>query len=345
MSSLEQFIKAMPKAELHVHLEGTVQPSTLFDLANKYNIRLPVDSEKALLRWYRFSDLRHFLSVLTIVVGCLREPEDFTRITLELGKAAAQQNIRYMEVSICPLPRWRRYGLSFFDLLEAVNKGRNEVAERWGVVIQWIIDHPRDNEPSLAFQSASWAISGRDQGVVAMGLGGVEQDYPPGPYALAFSLARKAGLHSAPHAGETVGPESIWETLRFLNADRIQHGFRAVEDPELIRTLRDQRIGLAISLSSNLQVKAIPSIQVHPICKLFKQGVLVTVNTDDPALFRTTLNKEYLILAQYFGFSYPELEEISLNSIQSSFLPDRQKALMDENFRVEFKRLRLKYSN
>jgi adenosine deaminase len=342
------FIRALPKAELHVHLEGTIRPATLLALARRHNVELPARDEAGLRRFYRFRDFNHFIEVWIIINECLRSGEDFELITRELGAEAGRQNIRYLEVTFTPYPHVLRRGLTWDEILAGIEAGRIEARRAWGVEIRLIPDIARDcyraGMMEAATQTAEWAVAGQDRGVVALGLGGGEAGNPPEAFAEAFAYARAGGLHSAPHAGEVAGPESVWGAIRALHAERIGHGVRAIADPALMAYLRDHRIPLEVCPTSNVCTGAVPSLEAHPVRLLYDAGVYITLNSDDPPMFNTTLLDEYLLLAARFGFTARELAHLSLNAVHAAFLPAAEKQALAARFQAEIDHLLAQYA-
>jgi aminodeoxyfutalosine deaminase len=342
--SLITFIHAMPKVELHVHLEGTVQPDTLFDLARKNGVTLPVSSVKDLRAWYTFRNFDHFVEIFVAISKCLQTADDFARVTYEYGRSMAQQNIRYAEVTWSPMTHVKA-GLPWLELLAGIIAGRDRARSEWGVEMRWIPDIVRD-DPETAATVVGWLTSPEAQagGVVALGLGGIEAGYPPEPFEAAFRQARAKGLHSNPHAGETVGPDSVWGALRALSAERIGHGVRAIEDPDLIAYLVKHQIPLEVNPTSNICLGVYPSYADHPLRQLIEAGIYVTINSDDPALFNTTLNDEYLHAVQDCGLSLGQLQKTALNAVQASYLPEHTRFAMLKTFRAEYDQLRIRHS-
>lgn len=337
--SLAGFIAAMPKAELHVHLEGAIRPDTLLELAQRNQVPLPAEDVAGLQALYEFHDFAQFVEIYSLIQDCLQTPDDWRLIVRRFGADMDRQNIRYAEVTWTPAPATRR-GLSFADVLAAVEAGREEAHRTWGVDMRWLPDIVRDFGPEAAQEAAAYAISGQERGVVALGLGGSENLFPPDLFVEAFARARAAGLRSYPHAGELAGPSSIWSALRSLHADRIGHGVRAIEDPALVAYLRDERITLDICPTSNIRLHIYPDYTSHPLRRLYDAGVSVTINSDDPPLFNTDLLNEYQIAAQAFGFSADEMCALSLNAIRASFLAGEDQARLQREFEAEFERLR-----
>ena len=334
------FIREMPKVELHVHLEGSIRPATLLRLAERNGVALPAHDLDELRDFYRFIDFTHFLRVYLTISSCLQTVDDFELVAYEFGADMARQNIRYAEVTFTPYPNVQRTGLPFADILTGLNAGRARAQADFGVEFRWVLDIVRDN-PDSGPQVVRWAAAAQERGVIGLGLGGPEQGHPPEQVADAYAQARRAGLHSLPHAGELVGPESVWGALRSLGAERIGHGVRSIEDPALVDYLVERQIPLEICPTSNLRLGVYPSYRAHPLRRLWERGVYVTVNSDDPPMFGTDLVGEYLVLVEQMGFTAADLEQLSLNALRASFWPE--KAAQEEAFRAEFTRLRVRY--
>ncbi len=338
--SLETFIRAMPKVELHVHLEGAIQPATLLELARRHDVALPASTVEGLRAWYTFTDFRHFVEIYLKVSSCLRTPDDIELIAREFLEGQAAQNIRYTEVTFTAYTHYYYRGLSFQDQLAALNRARRWAAAELGVTAGLVIDIARGIRPEDGLLVADWAIGGMGDGVVALGLGGPEIGNPPERYVAAFERARAAGLPSVPHAGETVGPESIWGALRSLHAVRIGHGVRCLEDPALVVELRRRQIPLEICPTSNVCLGVVPSLDRHPLPRLVEEGLYVTVNSDDPPMFNTTLTGEYLALADTFGMNVDQIEALALNAVRAALLPEHARAELEASFRAELEWLR-----
>jgi aminodeoxyfutalosine deaminase len=342
MNQLTSFIQNMPKAEIHIHLEGAIQPGTLLKLAQRHKKlnSLPSNSEAGLRRWFRFTSFPHFIEIYMIIQDLIRTADDFALIVYENGADMAAQNIRYREITVTPFIHtdYQDKGLSIDDLLRGLEDGRSRAKSDFGVEMRWVFDIPRnisfDNgryDPHPAEKTLSYALEGQQAGVVGFGLGGNEVGAPPEPFAHAFAKAKDNGLLSVPHAGETVGPESVWGSLKALQADRIGHGVRAMEDPKLLATLQARQIPLEINPSSNICLNVYPSLAAHPFRQLDEQGLLVTVNSDDPPLFNTSLVQEYAILANEFGYDAAGLARIARNAfVACRAEPSVKKELLHE---------------
>ncbi len=290
---LKRYTGAMPKAELHLHLEGSVAPETLLILAKRNGITLPFASVKELREKNRYLNFRDFAEAIITVARCLRRPEGFTFVVERLGKQLAAQKIRYAEVIWVPqFYLHREFGLD--GVLAALNEGRRRVRRDWGVEMRWICDLVR-SVPGPAETVRRWACgdTARVGGVVALGLGGPESEELPAMFEAVCRRARSAGLPVVPHAGEGAGPKSVWTALKQLGASRIGHGVRSVEDEALLHYLAAERIPLEVCLTSNLHLGIYPSYAAHPVKRLVAAGCAVTINSDDPALFGTSLSDEY----------------------------------------------------
>src|SRR5579859_3103673 len=270
-----------PKIELHVHLEGTVRPRTLLELARRNDVTLPADTPEELQQLYRFTDLTHFIDVWFLVTAALQTADDFRRITVDYAEEAARHGAVYVEAIFAPTVPSRN-GVELDALFEGYCDGVQEARERLGVEIRLTPDLNRSSPPEEAADIVQRAVACRERGVVGIGLGGIEDQAPPEQFADAFRLAREGGLGSVPHAGEVVGPPSIWGALNALHADRIRHGIRAVEDAVLVRELADRGIVLDVCPTANVRVGAVPAYDQHPLPQLVAAGLRCSLSTDDP---------------------------------------------------------------
>ena len=335
---LTEFAQRMPKVELHVHLEGSILPRTLLELAQRNRIRLPASDEAGLTELYRFHDFGQFLQTYLMITGCLHTPEDYQLIAYEFGAECARQNIRYAEVTFTPFTSVSLSGLSWQEIMHGLNAGREQAYQDFGVHWQWVFDIVR-NEPDTQTIVLELTLAAREMGVVALGLGGLETGFPPELFVDTFHRAEALGLHRVPHAGEIAGPESVWSAIKLLHAERIEHGVRSIEDPTLVEYLRSNAIPLDICPTSNIKLQVYHDYAQHPLRKLWDAGLLLTLGSDDPPMFGTDLNNEYQLLVKEFGFTQAELERISLNGIQASFLSVEEKQKYTREFQGEFKKL------
>jgi adenosine deaminase len=344
--SIASYLLAVPKAELHVHLEGSIQPSTLLLLAKQNGVTLPADTVEGVKSWFVYRDFPHFIDVFVTVTRCLKRAEDYELVVHDYGAAMARQNIRYAEVTFSPSTHGA-LGVSQQAYMDGLTRGRQRVLAEFGVEINWVFDVVRVRDSPrrerLADYTTRVAIEGLDSHVVALGLGGLEDGAPPEPYAPWFDRARAAGLRSTPHAGETAGPPSIWGALRALGAERIGHGVRAIEDPALVEHLADRRILLEISPTSNICLGIYDSLSRHPLRRLYEAGIPLTVNSDDPPLFNTTLSDELGTLVGPFHLDIAAIDEIVLNGARYCFLPVERKQALEEAFQAEMDALKVEH--
>ncbi len=339
---LSEFIRRMPKVELHVHLEGSIQPETLLLLAERNHVQLPATSVGGLRNWYSFTDFSHFIEIYIKISSCICTPEDIEFIAREFLRGQAAQHIRYSEVTFTP---YTHYSLNkkipFEEQLAALTRARDWATKELGIGVGWVLDISRNVRPlEHGLTVADWAISGMKNGVVALGLGGPEVGHAPEIFQAAFDRAHKNGLASVPHAGETMGTESIWGALNSLHAQRLGHGVRCLEDPVLVEYLRKNQIPLEVCPTSNLCLGVAPSLAQHPLPKLLAAGLYVTINSDDPPMFNTTLTDEYLKVAEAFDFDLATIEKFVMNAVNATCLPQPQREAMAEEFSEDFLCLR-----
>jgi adenosine deaminase len=343
--SLDSYLRAAPKVELHVHLEGSIRPETVLELARRNGVALPATSSEGLREWFRFRDFRHFVEVYVAVSRCLRTAADYELITYELGAELARQHVGYAEVTFSPSTHELVLGVPHDTYFAGLTAGRARVERDFGIELAWVFDIVRANPVVTAYADyvTRVAMEGRADGVVALGLGGLEAGNPPELFAPWFERARGAGLHSVPHAGEIVGPQSVWDAIRVLGAERIGHGVRAWEDPVLVEHLAASGVPLELCPTSNIRLGVYPDLAHHPLRRLHDAGVQLTVNSDDPALFNTTLDDEVATLATAFGFTAAEVgavDEIVLAGVRQSFLPPERKVTLEGRCRSALDQLK-----
>lgn len=281
-----------PKIELHVHLEGTLRPHTLLEMARRNGVALPTQTVEGLAELYRYRDVARFIQVWIMTTNAMRRAEDFCQVVVDYAAAAAAHGAVYLEGIFSPAERARR-GVPWAEVVGGYCDGAQAAHERYGVEVRLTPEVTRDLPLEDALLTARHAVAYRERGVVALGLGGDELRYPPEAYAPAFRLARDGGLGSVPHAGEGAGPASIRGALDALGADRLRHGIRAVEDPALVRDLAGRGVVLDVCLFSNLRTGVVPSRAAHPLPALVAAGVRCSPSTNDPAMFETDLAREY----------------------------------------------------
>jgi aminodeoxyfutalosine deaminase len=320
-ASSKSFLISLPKAELHLHLEGSIEPATLLELRKRHGIDGASIAEVEQL--YNYTDFTGFLRAFKDVTGHLRTPEDYELITYRLMAHLKRQNIVHAEVTVSVgVCLWRKQ--DFAAIFEGLERGRQCGDKDFGVSLLWIFDAIRQFGAEKAEKVLDLAIQFRDRNVVAFGIGGDERQGPPELFKDVYVRAADHGLHLTAHAGESAGPESIWGALN-LKAERIGHGLNAGQDPELIEKLAERQVPIEICVTSNLRTGCCPELAQHPVRRYFDQGLMLTLATDDPAMFHTSLTAEYELVQQTFGFTDEHLRELARNSFEASFLPPEKK--------------------
>jgi adenosine deaminase len=335
----DPLIRAMPKVELHVHLEGSIRPDTLLTLARRNQIALPTDTVEGLRAWYTFRDFPHFVQIYIAISKCLCTADDIELVARDFLAGQAAQQVRYSEVTYTAYTHYKHHGIAYRDQLAALNRARRWAEAELGVSMGLIIDIARETSPEAGMQVAEWVVDSYGDGVVALGLGGYEVGNPADRHAPAFQRARDAGVPLVLHAGETDGAASIRAALG-QGTRRIGHGVRCLEDPELVAILRERQIPLEVCPTSNVCLGVAPSLAEHPLPRLLSEGLYVTLNSDDPPMFNTTLTDEYLQAARVFGLGPAAIERLVLNAVRVTLLPDARRAAMEREFLAEFARLR-----
>ena len=315
---LTGFIARLPKAELHVHHVGSASARIVSELAERHPGVVPSDPD-ALREFFAFRDFAHFIDVYLAVVDLIRTPEDIQYLTYEVAREMAQgQRIRYAELTCTPYTSVMR-GIAIEAYTEAIEDARVAAERDFGLVLRWIYDIPGESGVPSADATLKYALDHRIDALVGFGLGGPEIGVPRAQFEPHFERARAAGLHSVPHAGETTGPETIWESLRLLGAERIGHGTSAVQDPALLAHLAETGIALEVCPSSNVATRAVASLDEHPLRAFIDAGVTVTINSDDPPMFGTTLNQEYSVAAGMLGLDEAGLADLARAAVLASF--------------------------
>ncbi len=337
---LAAFIRAMPKVELHVHLEGAIRPETLLRLARRNHVALPYYTVQELRQWYKFRDFPHFVEIYVKISSCLKTADDIELIAREFLIGQAEQNIQYSEPTYTAHTIYQLCKISFADQFAALNRARAWAEQELGVTMNVIVDIAREVNPESGMVTAEQVIKHYGKGVGALGLGGYEVGHPPEKFQEAFDLVNAAGIPCILHAGETGGADSIWNALRVGNSRRIGHGVRCLEDPALVDYLRAHQIPLEVCPTSNVCLNVALSIAQHPIRTLIQKGLYVTLNSDDPPMFNTTLTDEFLKCADAFAWDKEICEKLTLNALRASLLSAEDKMSLEQEFRAEFARLR-----
>jgi aminodeoxyfutalosine deaminase len=335
-------IRSLPKAELHLHLEGSVDPPTLSELSLRHPTPLSttnnrytniadsgrVFSEEEARALYAYENFTGFMLAFKAVTERLRTADDYELVTYRMMQKLHAQGVMHVEVYISAgVVHWR--GQEFAPLFEGAERGRLRGERDFGMSLYWIFDAVRHFGVDEARRVVDEAIRFKARNVVGIGIGGDERKAGPEQFREIYEHAASHGLRLTVHAGETVGPEGIWGALRELKPDRIGHGLHAMEDPELVRYLADEQIPIEVCITSNIKTGCCRALEEHPVRKLFDAGVPIVLNTDDPDMFHTDLVNEYRIARDVFHFTDDELRILTQNSFRASFLPeDRKKALL-----------------
>jgi adenosine deaminase/aminodeoxyfutalosine deaminase len=314
------FIRSLPKAELHLHLEGSVTPETLVDLRQRRGKQSSLAQAESI---YQYKDFFGFLMAFKTLTEDLQTPDDYELITYRMMEQLKAENVLhaevYVSVGVC---LWRKQ--DFEAIFEGLERGRQCGEKDFGISLLWIFDAVRQFGPGAAQDVFELAAKYRDRNVVGIGIGGDEQKAPPELFREQYAYASAQGLRLTAHAGETAGPESVWGALN-LGAERIGHGLTAGRDPELIEELAQRQIPVEICLTSNLRTGCCLQLHEHPVRRYFDQGLMITLNSDDPAMFGTSLTREYELAQSEFGFTEEHLRELARNSFEASFLPADKK--------------------
>ncbi|MHB8638064.1 MAG: adenosine deaminase [Fimbriimonadaceae bacterium] len=322
-----EFFRQMPKVELHVHLEGSIRPATLLKLAAKNGIELPAHDLAGLQEWYRFRDFPHFVDVYVGVSKCIRTAADLELVAREFLEGQAEQNVLHTEFTYTASTIEKYAGIPWAEQHQALTRAMQYGEVELGVSSGIILDIVRGDPPERGLEVARWATE--SPGVAALGLAG-EERFGSAQYAGAFALANDRGLRVVPHAGETLGPDSVWEVLEHAQPLRIGHGVRCLEDKALTAELVRQRIPLEVCPTSNVALGVFPDLQNHPLPQMINAGLVVTINSDDPPMFGTTLSEEFKRCADAFGFDEDTLWSLSSNAVNGAILPqDRRDTLRD----------------
>lgn len=318
--TLDAFIAGLPKAELHVHHVGSASPEIVSTLAERHpDSPVPIDPEE-LRKFFEFRDFGHFITVYLAVVDLIRTPDDVRLLTHEVAREMATvQNVRYAELTCTPHTSVLR-GVPIEAYTEAIEDARVAAERDFGIVLRWIYDIPGELGVPGADATIDYALHHAPDALVGFGLGGPEVGVGRPQFKPHFDAARAAGLHAVPHAGETTGPGTVWDALRDLGAERIGHGTSSAQDPALLAHLAAEQIPLEVCPSSNVATRAVATLAEHPITAFRDAGVVVTINSDDPPMFNTTLNAEYQIAADLLGLDEAGVADLARAGVRASFL-------------------------
>ena len=332
LSIFSNKLRQLPKAELHCHLDGSVRPETLLELARDNRIQLPRQTPEELRQFMRVDDaqnLEDYLRRFDFTISVLQSEEALERVAYELAEDASEDGVRYIEVRNAPILNVVQ-GLTLVQAVEAPLRGLRRAEKDFGITARFIIAGLRQFPPENSLELARLAVEFKAEGVVAFDLAGGEKGNPASRHAEAFRYAREHNLAVTVHAGEGDGPESIRQAVHLCGANRIGHGTRLIEDPELTDYINDRRIALEVCLTSNVQTRVADSYETHPLREYFDRGLNVTLNTDNRLMSGTTLTDEYVHAAENLGFTVEELAGIALNGFESAFLPWEDRLMLIE---------------
>ena len=321
MTDLTSFIAGLPKVELHVHHVGSATPAAVAALAARHEGSTAVPADPELLAdYFTFTDFAHFIQVYLSVVDLVRDAQDVRTLTYDVAAELAAQQVRYAELTVTPFTSVRN-GIAAPDFCDAIEDARLAAERELGIELRWCFDIPGEAGLPAADATLDIALRQAPAGLVSFGLGGPEVGVPRSQFAPHFAAARAAGLRSAPHAGESTGPATIWSAITDLGAERIGHGIAAAQDPALMTHLIDHGISLEVCPTSNVCTRSVPSLQAHPLPALAAAGVPFTINSDDPPMFSTTLNQEYAVAASLLELDERGVAALASAAVAASFAP------------------------
>jgi len=332
-----ELLQLLPKTDLHVHLDGSLRPETMIELAREHGKPMPKWDPDELREHMHVNDAQNLVDYLArfdTTLSVMQNAVALERIAYELAEDAARENVRYMEVRYSPVLNIQE-GLTLVEAVDAPLRGLQRAEHDFGIRTAVIICGLRNMSPQTSMDLADLTVEHRDRGVVAFDLAGAEYNYPAKKHREAFYKVVNANVAATIHAGEAYGPESIHQALHYCNANRIGHGTRLFEDPELMRYVNDFRIPLEICLTSNVQTKAVASFQDHPLRLYYDEGIVVTLNTDNRLMSATTVTDEFWRAHEYLAFTWDELCDIAIMGFESAFLPYQEKVVLVERMRDE----------
>lgn len=341
---IAKLIEDLPKFELHLHLEGAIPLTTLYNFINKRGGDPSINSIEDLQKKLIYRDFSNFIELWTWKNTFIKDERDFEKITYDVLHSLSKQNVKYLEATYSP-GDYRRQKLSTPKITEYIIKGKERAKADFGIQCELILDLIRDHGPKEGIKRLDEVTPYLHKGVIGVTIGGSEQLFPADPYKDVYKEAKRRGFRLTAHAGEAAGPESIWTVIRKLQCERIGHGVRAIEDPQLLSYLKRSQLALEVCITSNVRTKVCPSVEAHPIKQLYKNGLKVTVNSDDPTMFNTTITQEYLQLVKKLSFSLTDIKQLTLNSIETSFMHKQAKKKVMDQFLLEWGKLLATYDN
>lgn len=328
--SLLESIKMLPKLEQHVHIVGSARPETLLWLIKDSGSNLPYRTVEDLETFYQYKDFPHFIKIYSTVNNTITKESHYERLTYEMLQSQSNCNVRHVEAIFSAWDHIRR-GLDFQKMVDAINRGIRQAKNQYGITCTLRVDLVRDYGPEVGMKVLD-LIEERGKNIIAIDTGGSEYGFPPSKYKECYERAREMGLHTVAHQGEGAGVDYVWECINSLKPERIGHGVAAGSDVSLLNTLKKRRISIETCPVSNLKTGAVTGWSSHPIRRFIDYGIKISVNSDDPPMFGTDMNNEYIQLHKKLGFTIEELFNISLDSIETSFLPEETKVSLRSDF-------------
>lgn len=328
--SLKETIRKLPKIEQHVHIVGSTKPETFLWLIRESGSDLPYETIEDLGRFYNYRDFLHFIEVYSAINDSITDESYYERLTFEMLEGCASCNVKHVECIFSPYDHVRR-GLDFGSMLDSINLGISRAKRVHDISCNIRVDLVRNYGPQVGMRVLD-LIEEKPDNIVAIDTGGSEHGFPPGVYGECYERAREMGLHTVAHQGEAAGVDYVWECLRVLKPERIGHGVSASKDNELMKEIAKREISIETCPTSNIRTGTVARFIDHPIGDFISKGIKVSVNTDDPPMFQTDMNKEYIKLHEKLGFPVKQLFKISLDSVETSFLPEREKKRLKKNF-------------
>jgi adenosine deaminase len=322
-TSIENFIEGIPKAELHLHIEGTFEPELMFEIARRNNVSIPYKSVEVLKNAYNFNNLQEFLDIYYAGASVLLHEQDFYDLTWAYLTKVHEQNLVHTEIFFDPQTHTDR-GVSFDTVIQGIHNALADGQEKLGISSKIIMCFLRHLDEAAAFETLKQALPYKEW-IAGVGLDSSEMGHPPSKFENVFSKALDEGFFTVAHAGEEGPAEYVWEAINFLKVSRIDHGNRSLDDDQLIQHIAETKIPLTVCPLSNLALKVVEDLKDHPLLQLLDSGLLVTINSDDPAYFGGYMNANYLQIATALNLSKKQITELAKNSFKASFLPDMEK--------------------
>ncbi len=319
----EELIKNLKKAELHLHIEGTLEPELMFEIAGRNNVKLKYNSVEEIKSAYKFGNLQDFLDIYYEGANVLRKRRDFYDLTFSYLEKAHEQNVVHTEIMFDPQTHTSR-GIKFSEVIEGIADALNDAEKQYGITSNLILSFLRHLPEESAFETLQQAKDYKEQ-ITAVGLDSSEVGNPPSKFKNVFRKARELGFLTTAHAGEEGPPEYVWEALELLEVDRIDHGNRSLEDEKLVDRIISKKIPLTVCPLSNLKLRVVKKIEEHPLKKMLSKGILATVNSDDPAYFGGYINENYISVANALDLNEEEIITLARNSIKASFIDETKK--------------------